>query len=104
MLSGISQDLGMTKGQQFVDKFTKKIPIAKAPTRSPVMACMMVRDLKVFFQEVKKAIHYDFYGGDLFQFIDRNCSHNSKEIAKREKMRCVSFMLTKWKEMKTTVF
>lgn len=43
------------------------------------MACMMLRDLKVIFQEVKKAVHYDFYSGDLFQFIDRNCSHNSKE-------------------------
>lgn len=42
-------------------------------------------DLKAIFQEVKKAIHCDFYGGDLFQYMDRNCSHNSKEIAKRGK-------------------
>lgn len=103
MLLGVSQDLGMTTGQQFWI-YLHKIPISKAATWSPVVACMTVRDLKVIFQEVEKAIHCDFYGGDLFQFIDRNCSHNSKEIAKREKMRYVFFMLTKWKEIKTTVF
>lgn len=81
VLSGVSQDSGMTTGQQFLDVFTKN---SYLKSTSPVMACIMVRDLKAIFQ-VKKAIYFDFYSGNLFQFIDRNCSHNSKEIAKREK-------------------
>lgn len=62
------------------------------------------RDLKAIFQEAKKAIHCDFYGGDLFQYMDRNWSHNSKEIAKRGKKEAWFFMHTKWKEIKNAPF
>lgn len=83
--------------------YLQKIPISKTRTWSPVMACIMVRDLKAIFQ-VKEAIYFDFYSGNLFQFIDRNCSHNSKEMQRGKKQGVLFFMFTKWKEIKVTVF
>lgn len=76
-------NLGMTMGQQFLDMFAKASN-AKAPIGFLSQHVWWCQDLKAIFQ-VEKAIHCDFYGSDLFQYADKNCSHNSKEIAKREK-------------------
>lgn len=63
------------------------------------------QDLKAIFQEVEEeVVHCDFYGGDLFQYMDINCSHNSKEIAKREKQGMVFYAHKMERNKKYSVF